>query len=282
MKKLALVVGHNSVAQGAVRKDTGETEFSMMSRIAEKAKAYPRKTYPDMEVRVFFRMAGPGYRTEIKRVYEETDRWGADLTNELHFNSFNSDAANGSEVLTSGTASSFKFAQITQNMIVARFGQKDRGVVTRKTGRGSESLMSGSAPAILSEPFFGSSGKDTDRFDEEAEEILLAKIYVDAAAEALEVLPRTNMAESRTIKTTGQQKALAVLGKRSGELGIGSLVLDQAGIAEAIGIGEQIEGALPWVAGGGFVIALLVLYGIPWLADRIEDYRAEDHAKELR
>lgn len=282
MKKLALVVGHNSVKQGAVRKDTGETEFSMMSRIAEKAKAYARKAYPDLEVRVFFRMAGPGYRTEIERVYEETDRWGADLTNELHFNSFSSGSANGSEILTSGTASSFKFAQITQNMIVARFGQKDRGVVTRKTGRGAESLMSGRAPAILSEPFFGSSEKDIDRFDEEAEEVLLAKIYVDAAAEALEVLPRSDVAHSRTIKTTGQQKLIAAIGKRAGETALGSFMIDNTGIDQAMGLGQQLEEALPWITGSGFVVALFALYGLPVLADWIADYRREDSDKELR
>ena len=158
-KKFGVVVGHNSSKPGAVRKDTGESEYKFNSRIARLMAEYAKAVYPGMEVKIFYRDPGMGYSREIKEVYAATDRWGADLTSELHFNSFANEDAKGSEVLTSGTASSFKFAQITQRELVSRFGQLDRGVKTRATGRGSASLISGRAPAILPEPFFGSNSK---------------------------------------------------------------------------------------------------------------------------
>lgn len=281
MKKLALVVGHNSESQGAVRSD-GVTEFQFNSRVAKIAQDYAKRHYGQMEVGVFFRQPGSGYRREIRRVYEETDRWGADLTNELHFNSHSDSSAHGAEILTSGTASSFKFAQITQNMLVGRMGMRDRGVKTRKTGRGSESLMSGNAPAILSEPFFGSSERDSLLFDESHEEQELAKLYIDAAAQALNVLPRKKLSESRTIKKTQQQKSIVAMGKGGAGTALVAGTVDQAGLLEAVSLGQNLETALPWLAGGGLLVALAVLYGVPWLADQIESYREEDMDKELR
>lgn len=279
--KLALIVGHNRERQGAVRDDTKESEYVFNSRVAKYAEEYARERYPDLIVRTFFRVAGMGYTREINHVYDETDRWGADLTNELHFNS-HAGAGRGCETLTSGTASSFKFAQITQELLVARFNLKDRGVVTRKTGRGSASLISGRAPAILSEPFFGSHEANQAMFDEHDEEVALAQTYIDAAAQALEVLPRANIENSRSIKTAKQQKQLASIGRKGAGTGLVAAGLDKAGIFDAIQIGEQLEGALPWIAGAGFVIALAVLYGLPWLSEQIEDFRREDHDKELR
>lgn len=281
MKKLALVVGHNSVAQGAVRSD-GVSEFQFNSRVAKLAQDYAHKAYPDLEVRVFFRQAGLGYRKEIERVYEETDRWGASLTNELHFNSHSDPSAHGAEILSSGTASSFKFAQITQDMLVGRMGMRDRGVKTRKTGRGSESLMSGKAPAILSEPFFGSSSKDKLKFDEWYEEEALAELYIDAAAQALAVLPRQNLEESRTLQKVEQQKRLAKLGKAGAGTTLVTGTLDQTSLLEAVSLGKTLESALPWLAGSGLIVALAALYGIPWLAEYIEQFRREDADKELR
>lgn len=279
--KFALIVGHNSLKQGAVRSDTNESEFTFNSRVAKYAEEYAKDRYPQLTVRTFFRTAGLGYSREIRMVYDETDRWGADLTNELHFNS-HAGAGRGCETLTSGTASSFKFAQITQNLLVARFDLKDRGIVTRKTGRGSASLIAGRAPAILSEPFFGSHKDNQAMFDEHDEEVALAQCYIDAAAEALEVLPRKDIEESRTKQKTAQQRTLAKLGKAGVTTSLGAGGLDKAGVFDAIEIGERIEGAVPWLVGGGLVIALLVLYGIPWLADHIDVFREEDHDKELR
>lgn len=281
-KKLALIVGHNEKKQGAVRSDSGETEWQFNSRVADLAVEYARKNYPNLDVRVFFRVPGLGYRKEIERVYDETDRWGANLTNELHFNSHADKSARGTEVLTSGTASSFKFAEITQRRLLAAFGTRDRGVKTRKVGRGAESLISGKAPAILSEPFFGSNPHNQDLFDETNEERRLAKVYIEAAAETLSLIPRTNIEESRTLKKTKDQAWWSVIGRRFAALGLGSLTIDQSDLEQALEFGGVLEKYLPYITGFGFLVAIVALYVIPHFAGQIEKFREEDYNKELR
>lgn len=286
MKKLAVVVGHNSASPGAVRKDTQESEYTFNTRVARHMVEYARHTYPGLEVKTFFRQAGMGYENEIRDVYDRTDRWGADLTTELHFNSFGSSSAEGAEVLTSGTASSFKFAQNTQNILVARFGQKDRGVRTRASGRGAESLISGRAPAILVEPFFGSNPKGAAKFDSPEEERALAEAYVDAAAETLDQIPRTNLEDSRTIKDAETAKKLNSAAKTT--VGVGGAVvtavppLDPGTVGEALSIGERAQQLAPWLGGGAILVGFILLFAIPYYLDRIQKHRKEDNDKELR
>ncbi|WP_323775964.1 N-acetylmuramoyl-L-alanine amidase [Leisingera sp.] len=181
--KLAIVVGHNARAQGAVRPDTGETEFRWNSHLAqlieEEARLFPRIT-----VETFFRTPAGTYRAEIERVYRATDDWGADATCELHFNSHTSRAATGTEVLSSGSEASLRFSIALQDRMLAALKLKDRGVKVRRSGRGSESLISGRAPAVLIEPFFGSSPKGQQATDEAHEKRALARAALLAAQDA--------------------------------------------------------------------------------------------------
>ncbi|WP_243612920.1 N-acetylmuramoyl-L-alanine amidase family protein [Shimia aestuarii] len=171
--KLAIVVGHNARAQGAVRPDTGVTEWSWNKGLAEIMRKEARRFGLDAEV--FFREAGHGgYLDEIEAVYGATDAWGADVTVELHFNSHDNPAATGTETLSSGSPASLRIARAVQEEMVEALGLKDRGVKTRRSGRGYASLISGRAPAILIEPFFGSSAKGQAASDEASEKRALA------------------------------------------------------------------------------------------------------------
>ncbi|MEP0155208.1 N-acetylmuramoyl-L-alanine amidase [Pseudophaeobacter sp.] len=181
--KLAIVVGHNARAQGAVRPDTGETEFAWNSRLAKLIEEEAR-LFPQIEVQTFFREYCGSYRREIATVYEKADDWGADATNELHFNSHSNEAATGTEVLSSGSASSMRYATALQNRMGDALGLKDRGVKIRRSGRGSESLMCGRAPAVLIEPFFGSSPQGQAKTDEEHEQRALARSILQATQDA--------------------------------------------------------------------------------------------------
>ena len=183
MKKLAIVVGHNSHSPGAVRSDTGESEFSYNSRLAGYMQQYGG---PDIEVRVFFREFVGSYTREIRKVYSEVDNWGADASIELHFNSAGTPDASGTETLTSGSAKSVTLAQEVQMHIVELLGLRDRGIQVRNSrtkGRGYMSLVSGNAPAILIEPFFGSSPKGQVKTDEEHEQRALAEAVMDGVRE---------------------------------------------------------------------------------------------------
>lgn len=64
--KLAIVVGHNSVSQGAVRQDTRESEFVWNGRLARHIERLAGDY--GIEVRTFFRTPGGGYSREIERV----------------------------------------------------------------------------------------------------------------------------------------------------------------------------------------------------------------------
>lgn len=201
--KLGIVVGHNSAKQGAVRVDTGESEYSYNSRIAERMMRLARTSHiPNLDARVFYRQAGMGFRAEIEKVYAETDAWGADLTMELHFNGSENPDVSGTEVLSSGTRLSLLAAHEVQEELIQLLDLEDRGVKTRaRHERGGRSLFSGRAPAILVEPFFGSSPIGTSKTDEEHEEEMLAKSYLFGAATALSQFPNSGIVASALMQS---------------------------------------------------------------------------------
>lgn len=279
--RLAIVVGHNSESQGAVRTDSGETEFRFNSRIAELVETFSR-LYQDFEVRTFYRQAGGGYTREIRRVYAETDAWDADVTCELHFNGAADPRASGTETLTSGTPTSMRVALEVNNAMVAALGLRDRGVKTRRSGRGSGSLMTGDAPAILVEPFFGSSPSDCKVMTSAGEEAL-ARAIVRGVAKAKELLPRKTLEGSRTKTATQKQRRAKKLTAASSATGVLSTILtDAPALQNAIGMGQAIEGVLPWVAGFGFAIAVGAMVYDHWQSDVIDEAREDDFAKEIR
>lgn len=155
MTKIALVIGHNARAQGAVRATDGRTEYDWMADLAAAIQAAQPAMY-----KIIRRPAGKAYSAEIKEAYGAADAWGAVATVELHFNG-GPPAATGTETLTSGTTGSLRLAKLIQPAMVGALGLRDRGLVTRKRGdRGGESLWVGRAPAVLIEPYFGSNPED--------------------------------------------------------------------------------------------------------------------------
>lgn len=179
--KLGLVVGHTAQAPGAVRKDTGEAEFFWNKDLAERAKKYAHR-HSFVVVKIFYRPEGLGYKRGLQAAYGEADAWNATLTNELHFNSHHNPNATGTEVLSSGSALSLKFADAMQEEMINALGLKDRGVkVVTRNGRGGYNLVCGKAPAILIEPFFGSSAEGLAATDEGHEKDALARALIKAA-----------------------------------------------------------------------------------------------------
>lgn len=155
MGKIALVIGHNSASQGAVRATDKRTEYDWNGSFAVDIMAHSPGMY-----RIFRRTPGGGYSAEIKRVYAEVDAWGADASVELHFNALSS-TSTGTETLTSGSTGSMRLAKLIQPAMVDALELKDRGLLVRKrTERGGASLFAGRAPAVLIEPYFGSNRND--------------------------------------------------------------------------------------------------------------------------
>lgn len=148
--KIAIVVGHNLKAQGAVRVVDGRTEFDWNSDLAEMIK----DCAPEC-VRVFNRTPQGGYTAQVQRVYREVDAWGADVSVELHFNGSPNPAATGCLTLSSGSSGSLILAGEVHERMLDVMGNEDDGILVRRSGRGATSLMSGRAPAIITEPYFG-------------------------------------------------------------------------------------------------------------------------------
>jgi len=170
MGKIAIVIGHNSKAQGAVRCTDGRTEFDWNGELADIIQEHD----PD-NVRIFRRERGGGYSREIDRVYALVDRWGADCSLELHFNASANKRANGGLTLSSGSAGSIELANLVRERVSQVLGNKDRGVEVRgRNARGGRSLWQGKSPAIMTEPYFGSNEK----------ECLNATMFMDELAEA--------------------------------------------------------------------------------------------------
>lgn len=170
MTKIAIVVGHNSKAQGAVRVLDGRTEFDWNNELAALI-----QSHDPANIRVFRREAGGGYSAEIDRVYKQVDAWGADVSMELHFNASVNPKANGGETLSSGTNGSMALAKQVRTRLTKVLGNTDRGIkIVGRHDRGGRSLWQGRAPAILTEPYFGSNPS----------ECLTAQMHMDEMAEA--------------------------------------------------------------------------------------------------
>lgn len=174
--KIALVVGHNERAQGAVRATDGRTEFDWNGDLAQLVhEIEPRYT------RVFWRTPEGGYSREIDRVYAEVNAWGADCSLELHFNAA-TPAATGCETLSSGTRGSLALARLVQRYTLDVLPIPDRGVKVRgRTERGGRSLWAGRPPAIMTEPYFGSNRRDCALADDYKS--MLAEATLQAAME---------------------------------------------------------------------------------------------------
>lgn len=278
--KLAIVVGHNSVSQGAVRKDTGETEYIWNGRLARRM----QRIAPEfgIEAKAFFRQPMGSYSREIDLVYEQTEEWGADATIELHFNSFDGPAS-GTETLSSGTALSLRLAEAVQREIVLALGLSDRGIKTRTSGRGSRSLISGRAPAILIEPFFGSSSAGQAATDEEREQIRLAYAVIRGASEAFSSFPRRDLAQSRTVKAAETQRKAQAVQAQSGVMAGVAAAATQARdqIAGLPSIGALADW-LPWISLGLIGVVLVATVVQRSMSDKIEEARLDDHERGIR
>jgi N-acetylmuramoyl-L-alanine amidase len=177
--RIAVKVGHNVKAQGAVRKD-GISEWIWNCELADMIRQHD----PD-SVRVFLREPGAG---GVRKAYAAVDAWNADVSIELHFNSVGSSQATGTETLSSGSKGSLALAEKVQEAMVGVLGLRDRGILirtpwgkTKLERRGSTSLHAGKAPAVLIEPYFGSNPGDCATADRNKQALACA-IYNAARA----------------------------------------------------------------------------------------------------
>ncbi len=173
--KIAIAVGHDIYEQGAYG-NAGISEFNFNDEFVYSLVAgdyLPKKH----EYAVFYRDESLyGYTDKMIALHEDIDNWGAEVSIELHFNSFSDESVTGHEVLYCSEGGG-KIAEKLDAAFDSNIGTSDRGI-KKITGsdRGGGFCCRGKSYAIISEPFFGSEQTKFD-FDGIMREELLESFY---------------------------------------------------------------------------------------------------------
>jgi N-acetylmuramoyl-L-alanine amidase len=172
--RLAVIVGHNSKAQGAsALPPIGKSEFAFNTKVAEEMKE--EASHYNIVAEIFFRKASASFSSEIREAYAAVAAWRPDGAIELHFNSADNASASRSEVLCRPNDTDTQaFAGHVLTAIVDLLGLKNGGVkLTKPQDRGGTSLHAlPDVPTILVEPFFGSNKSDCVRVASVGQEAL--------------------------------------------------------------------------------------------------------------
>lgn len=128
MKKIALIVGHDQIGQGA-KSYNGWTEFQYNLLVAAHVQTQ-LLTIRDIKCRIFFRPEGP-FRSSIFKLGRRVGGWGADISLELHFNSIGPVNAFGCEILAirdkNERLNTLHLADLLSDKLAERFNLRERG-----------------------------------------------------------------------------------------------------------------------------------------------------------
>jgi N-acetylmuramoyl-L-alanine amidase len=146
--RVAIVVGHEPTAPGAVNPKTRESEFAFNDPLA------------DLVMEQLIRQ-GDGWIEPVK-VYRAPEGYsalpakvnatGADFAIELHANASDG-TGNGTEMIFVSPEGK-RLAEFLQARVLAALELKDRGVKTPWAGRGEYLLKNTVMPCVIAEPFF--------------------------------------------------------------------------------------------------------------------------------
>jgi len=177
--KLAVIVGHEKKAQGAVMAQPfNKSEYEFNTMVAKAMHKYASTLNSEVEVEIIFR-DGLG----ISGAYARARQLLCDAVIELHFNAFNGKVV-GTETLTTPDSSDMDFAHIVQKKMCEVFGRdgQSRGVkAISKSARGGGNVHSfpGGVNCLV-EPFFGDTHSEAslamNRLDEYAEALVQAVV----------------------------------------------------------------------------------------------------------
>jgi hypothetical protein len=182
-RKVALVIGHNSVAKGAwADAPVSAFEYDFNNAVVSEMLS-PGLARKGIECRRFLRTTGGGYNTEIDRVYRAVNEYKPDLCVELHFNGGGGDYA--TMLHERGNDDGAMAARAMLDMFASRLGIRAWGLMPRSiSDRGGRSVVRSNAPCVLTEPFFGDHPQHLKRVNEHGVRGV-AGIYLDAIADAL-------------------------------------------------------------------------------------------------
>jgi hypothetical protein len=181
-RKVALVIGHNSVAKGAYADaPVSAFEYDFHNRIV--SEMLNLATVRNLECRRFLRTAGGGYNAEIDRVYRDVNGWRPDFVVEMHFNGGGGDYA--TMLHEQGNKLGALAAKAMLNTFAVRLGVRPWGLMPRTINdRGGRSVVKSNAPCVLTEPFFGDHEDHVKRVNQFSIDGM-AVLYLDAIEAAL-------------------------------------------------------------------------------------------------
>lgn len=147
MNKIAVVVGHDKIEQGAFSNLLKQSEF-----------AYHSEVVKHLPFDIYYRDSTVnGYKSKMQKLANEINKKNYSLVVELHYNSFNG-IANGCEALYfKGSEIGKRQAEIFVEGITKEFKNNSRGIkeISKVSERGYWFLKLIDAPALILEPFFG-------------------------------------------------------------------------------------------------------------------------------
>jgi N-acetylmuramoyl-L-alanine amidase len=157
--KIALVIGHHEKAKGAFSPTLNASEWDFCKEVV--------KHIPNVTVFTHNPNIG-GYQTRQKATVKKLNQSNFDLVLELHFNSSDNAAANGCETLYYfASKAGRQYAKVFSQVVTDWTGIKTRNgglkALTQSEDRGYWAVFLPKAPAILIEPFFGSSSSDCEK-----------------------------------------------------------------------------------------------------------------------
>lgn len=159
--KVAICIGHSRIGDKGARSVGGISEWIYNSEVATLlAKQLKQRGIASVIINDY---PCESYSGAMSWLSKEVDKINADVAIELHFNSFSSSSAEGYEYLyyarsAEGKRLALCIHKAHQSKSVA---QKDRGTkpIERKN-RGGHFVTMVKPPAVICEPFFGSSPKE--------------------------------------------------------------------------------------------------------------------------
>lgn len=173
---IAICIGHSRPGDSGALSVGGVTEHAFNTDIGQILESL----LDDMPVELITRYEGHGYTTAQKWLGEYLKRKNATLAIELHFNSADNPKAQGYEYLHHENSN--RGQSLARCLIDAhrpRFpGNLSRGIKSiGPGGRGFEFLRRTPCPAVICEPFFGSSAAEWAMYSSDIGRQRLAESY---------------------------------------------------------------------------------------------------------
>jgi len=146
MNKIAIVVGHDSIEQGAFSNLLKQSEFKYNSEVV--------KLLP---FDVYYRSNKGSYYDKMVELSKQINGKGYALVIELHYNSFNGKAEGCEGLYWHSSSVGKRYAELFSKNVSTAYQTVNRGAkpIATKADRGYWFFKLMDAPCLILEPFFG-------------------------------------------------------------------------------------------------------------------------------